>query len=344
MKNIKLFIGFTLVLILAFTACENEAKFKNYATFSGNVENITSDMDSVLVFIPNGYRKTIVLNADGTFEDTLNITDGKYRFKIGDEYGNIYLKNNESLHLETDYKDFDQALKFSGQGDIVEKTQAETDKLHLILNYIKESNAKLPEEEFELKMDEFRESYAALKNKYNALDATFWKDSDESIEKNIESFSKYRANKAAIIEKYTGVASPSFAMENIEGEIVSLEDFEGKYIYLDVWATWCGPCKREIPALKRIEEHYQDTDLVVISMSIDEVQDKGKWEKFVKEENLQGVQIFAENAWNSEFIKALEIRSIPRFILIGPDGIIVSPDAPRPSDPELIEILNNLDI
>lgn len=344
MKKIKSFIAFAAVIIFIFTACQMEQKEKNYATFSGKVENINADMDSVLIFIPNAYRKTIVLNSDGTFEDTLNVSEGKYRFKIGDEYGNIYLKNNEAIHLETDYKDFDQALKFSGNGSSIEKTQAETERLHIVLNAFKEATAKLSEEDFEIKMKEFRDSYAALKTKYDSLGPEFWEDSDESIEKNIESFTKYRANKAAIIEKFTGTVSPNFAMENIDGEMVELEDFKGKYVYIDVWATWCGPCKREIPALKRIEEHYQDTDLVVISMSIDEVQDKGKWAKFVKDENLQGVQIFAENAWNSDFVKAFEIKSIPRFILLDTIGIVISPDAPRPSDPELVEILNELDI
>lgn len=344
MKNYKSLIGLGIVLILFFTACNKEEEIKNYATFSGKVENTTPDMDSVLVFIPNGYRKTMVLNSDGTFKDTLNVTEGKYRFKIGDEYGVIYLKNNESLHLETDYRDFDKALKFSGNGGILNKTQAETDKLHLILDAFKESTANLSEDEFEAKMQEFRNSYAELKTKYNDLEPTFWKDSDESVEKNIASFTKYRIKKIEINEKFAGMEAPSFAMESIGGETIKLEDFAGKYVYIDVWATWCGPCKREIPSLKRIEEYYQDTNLVIISMSIDEVQDKGKWEKFVRDENLQGVQIFAENAWNSDFIKAFEITSIPRFILIGPDGKVISPDAPRPSDPSLVELFNDLDI
>ena len=246
--------------------------------------------------------------------------------------------------MTTDYKDFDQALSFTGKGSILEKTQVETELMHLIMNTFSEEAANLNKDEFTAKMDGFRNDYTALKRKYKNLDASFWKDSDEKIEKNITGFTEYRDSKAAISEKFTGIASPTFAMENIEGKTIKLEDFKGKYVYVDVWATWCGPCKREIPSLKKIEEQYRDKNLVVVSMSIDELKDKEKWQKFVKDEDLQGVQIFAENAWKSEFVKAYEITGIPRFILIGPDGMVVSPDAPRPSDPSLIKLFDELKI
>lgn len=337
-KSFSIILSFLFLII----ACKEEPK--NYATFSGKVDNLSADIDSVLVFIPNGYKKSIALNSDGTFSDTLNIKEGKYKIKIGDEYGTIYLKNNESLHLMTDYKDFDQALEFSGTGEILEKTKVETEILHLMLTSLKEEVASLPKEEFDANIQELRENYAALKTKYNNLAPSFWKDSDEEIEKNITGFTAYKNNKAAVMQKFTGITSPTFAMENIEGKIVRLEDFQGKFVYVDVWATWCGPCKREIPSLKKIEEEYKDKNLVVVSMSIDELKDKEKWRNFVIDENLQGVQIFAENAWNSDFVKAYEIKGIPRFILIGPEGKVISPDAPRPSDPKLIELFNQLEI
>lgn len=342
MKILKNSLGALLATMFILTSCEKEPK--NYATFSGEVANINSDMDSVIVFIPNGYRKAIVLKDDGTFSDTLKVEEGKYRFKIGDEYGTMYLKNNESLHLKTDYKDFDKALKFTGQGGILKKTQAETKLLHLNMETFSAEVAGMEEEAFNQKLDDFKSKYDKLKSEYKDLDPSFWKESDESVEKSIEGFKEYRASKIAIAEKFTGIKSPSFAMESIDGETIKLEDFAGKYVYVDVWATWCGPCKREIPSLKKIEEQYKNKDLVVVSMSIDEAKDKEKWQNFVKDEDLQGVQIFAENAWKSSFVTEFEIKSIPRFILIGPDGMVVDPDAPRPSDPALVELFKDLKI
>lgn len=333
MKILKTSIGAILASVILLTSCED--KPKNYATFSGEVSNLNVDADSVLVFIPNGYKKSIVLNEDGTFSDTLNVEEGKYKFKIGDEYGTIYLKNNESLHLKTDYQDFDNALEFTGEGEILDKTQAETKLMHLQMGAFTATVADLDDEAFDQKIADFRKAYNDLKAEYKNLDPSFWKGTDETMETNITGFQEYRASKKAIAEKLTGIKAPSFEMESIEGGMVKLEDFAGKYVYIDVWATWCGPCKREIPSLKELEEDYKGKNIAIISMSIDELKDKKKWQAFVIEEELKGVQIFAENAWKSDFITAFEVKSIPRFILIGPDGIVVDPDAPRPSDPAL---------
>ncbi|MFY8188758.1 MAG: TlpA family protein disulfide reductase [Flavobacterium sp.] len=135
----------------------------------------------------------------------------------------------------------------------------------------------------------------------------------------------------------TGKPSPVFEKYvNHDGTTSSLSDFKGKYVYIDVWATWCGPCVAEIPALQTVEKQFHDANIVFVSISIDEQKDFEKWKNFVTERNMGGVQLYADNAWNSDFIKKYNIDSIPRFILIGPDGNIVNADAPRPSDATLV--------
>jgi thiol-disulfide isomerase/thioredoxin len=135
----------------------------------------------------------------------------------------------------------------------------------------------------------------------------------------------------------TGNASPKFEYENFKGGKTTLESLKGNYVYIDVWATWCGPCRREIPSLQKIEEQYHGKNIEFVSLSIDTKKDHDKWKKFVEEKKLGGIQLFADNDWNSEFVTAYAIEGIPRFILIDPNGNIVSADAPRPSDPKLIE-------
>jgi thiol-disulfide isomerase/thioredoxin len=145
-------------------------------------------------------------------------------------------------------------------------------------------------------------------------------------------------------EKYTiiknlvqGKPSPIFEKYvNHDGTTSSLADFKGKYVYIDVWATWCGPCVAEIPALQTLEKQFHDANIVFVSISIDEQKDFEKWKNFVTERNMGGIQLYADNAWNSDFIKKYNIDSIPRFILIGPDGKIVDADALRPSDAALV--------
>lgn len=137
-----------------------------------------------------------------------------------------------------------------------------------------------------------------------------------------------------------GKPSPQFAnYENHKGGDLSLTDLKGKYVYVDVWATWCGPCIREIPSLKEVEKQFHGQNVEFVSTSIDQAKDHDKWVSMVKDKDLGGVQLMADKDWNSKFVRDYAIQGIPRFILIDPNGNIVSADAPRPSDPKLVELL-----
>ncbi len=139
-----------------------------------------------------------------------------------------------------------------------------------------------------------------------------------------------------------GKPSPTFNFENYKGGTTSLDDLKGKYVYIDVWATWCAPCLREIPFLKEVEKDYKDKNIEFLSISIDEEKDYEKWKQMISEKSLGGIQLMADNNWNSDFVKKYAILGIPRFILIDPQGNIVAADAPRPSDPLLRVRLDEL--
>ena len=142
-----------------------------------------------------------------------------------------------------------------------------------------------------------------------------------------------------------GMPSPVFTnYENHKGGKTSLEDLKGKYVYIDVWATWCGPCKREIPFLKEVEKSYHGKNIEFVSTSIDRAKDHEVWVNMVTDKDLSGVQLFADNDWKSKFVQDYAIEGIPRFILIDPEGNIVTADAPRPSNPKLVELLEELGI
>ncbi len=127
-----------------------------------------------------------------------------------------------------------------------------------------------------------------------------------------------------------GQAAPTFNYADMNGKLYGLENFKGKYVYIDVWATWCGPCRKELPHLEELQEKYKGSDKIVFtSVSID--QDTGAWRKMVAEKEMQGVQLLADAAWQSSIVRDYKISGIPRFLLIGPDGEIISVNAPRPS-------------
>lgn len=145
-----------------------------------------------------------------------------------------------------------------------------------------------------------------------------------------------------------GKTSPKFYdYKNFNGGTNSLDDFlnNGKYLFIDIWATWCGYCAREIPLLKRYEVLYQDKNIEFIGISADNQNDFEKWKRTIVKNEQSGHQLFSDNAMESEFFQKYAIEGLPRFIILDPEGKIVTPNAPRPSEGDKLEnLINSLDI
>ncbi|MGB4960216.1 MAG: TlpA disulfide reductase family protein, partial [Saprospiraceae bacterium] len=137
-----------------------------------------------------------------------------------------------------------------------------------------------------------------------------------------------------------GQPAPPWEYNNLNGQRISLESLKGKVVFIDVWATWCMPCLQELPYLEQTQGSFsKNSDIVFVSISID--QDKDAWQKMVRQKKLKGVQLIADNAWGSSIISHYKISGIPRFIIIGKNGNIISANAVRPSSKELKTILDN---
>ena len=136
-----------------------------------------------------------------------------------------------------------------------------------------------------------------------------------------------------------GKPSPEISAVDIDGKQWTLADFRGKYIYIDMWATWCAPCRREMPYLKALEEKFKDAQIVFLGLSTDS--DKTKWEAMVKTGELTGVQLYLGP--QSAFQKAYQIDGIPRFILLDKEGKIIDNNMSRPSQDATAAALEALD-
>ncbi len=159
---------------------------------------------------------------------------------------------------------------------------------------------------------------------------------DHIVKITTEKFANYQKTKK-------GNPSPKFVdYENCAGKTISLDDFKGKYVYIDIWATWCVPCRKEIPALKKLEKKYHGKNIEFVSISIDDLKNKEVWKKTVKEEQLSGTQLLADNAGQSQFLQDFDVTAVPRFILIDTEGKIIDAKAPYPSSPEIETLLNSL--
>ncbi|MDR2413982.1 MAG: TlpA family protein disulfide reductase, partial [Odoribacteraceae bacterium] len=141
-------------------------------------------------------------------------------------------------------------------------------------------------------------------------------------------------------ESMTGKPAPAFRYPDATGKEFSLDDFRGKYILVDLWATWCGFCVREIPHLKTLEQKMTGKNIAFVSISVDE--NKDAWEKYARENQLTGVQLHAGN--DKSFTAPFELNGIPRFILIDRQGNVLDPNMQfRPSNPGLLPLLENLE-
>ncbi|MDR6783179.1 thiol-disulfide isomerase/thioredoxin [Pedobacter africanus] len=136
--------------------------------------------------------------------------------------------------------------------------------------------------------------------------------------------------------------APDFTYADADGKMVSLKSLRGKYVYIDVWATWCSPCKAEIPFLRKLEQELHHKNIYFVSLSVDKMTDHSKWVDYVKKHQLGGIQLISDKDFKADFVKQFNISGIPRFILIDPEGKIISGDAKRPSDPELRKQLDKL--
>ncbi|MCH7399168.1 TlpA family protein disulfide reductase [Belliella sp. DSM 107340] len=126
-----------------------------------------------------------------------------------------------------------------------------------------------------------------------------------------------------------GQEVPDFNFVNMEGDEVKLSDLKGNLVYIDIWATWCGPCIAEHPHWDKMKEEYKDKDISFLTVSIDD--SKEPWEKMVKAKNMEGLQWFTENAWRSEIAQHFMVNAIPRFLLLDKEGKVLDPSADRPS-------------
>jgi thiol-disulfide isomerase/thioredoxin len=327
----KKVVSFICIIFIAASAISQESM-----TFQAEIAN----KNGTTLFIKEGKKiiQEIYADGKGLFKATFPIKEGMYEMYDGAEYAQLYLKNGYDLKMTMDAQAFDESIKFQGKGANENNYLAQETRLEEKFDY----NKLLASDEanFKKAIAEKQQGDADRMNKAG-LDAAFVQSHKTDLDMNIAGLQEYYAQILAN-KKMNNSKAPAFDYENHKGGKTSLESLKGKYVYIDIWATWCGPCRGEIPFLKTIEEKYKGKNIEFVSISVDVEKDHDKWKKFVTEKNLEGIQLYADKNFLSDFITAFKIESIPRFILINPDGIIVDADALRPSNPILAEKLDGL--
>ncbi|REE82805.1 thiol-disulfide isomerase/thioredoxin [Lutibacter oceani] len=328
-----------LFLVLIIVSCKSESN--DFVTIKGKLK---TEVVEKLQILGNGFSKEITVNKDGSFSDTLKVTDGIHLISNGNDRATVFLRNGYNLTIEFKGEKINEGIKFEGNG-------AETNNFLENKRLFFMSDYANPKTYFELDKPAYDErilNAKAIINKHkeeapnlDSLIVEMDANNDSMFFKYLET--NYEKMHDNLVRFAKGKQSPVFNnYENYNGGKTSLSDLKGKYVYLDIWATWCKPCKDEIPALKILEQDFHDKNIAFVSISVDKQEAYETWRTMVKDMDLKGIQLFADNNFESEFITEYGINAIPRFILLDTNGNIVDADADRPSNPKLRELFEEL--
>ena len=327
----KLFVAGLVI----FNALNVIGQSKNSIKFTAKIANRNSD--TLVIKGKDNFKQVIPINKKEVFTASFDAPKGFYMFSDGTESSNLYLKPNSEVNLTMNAKEFDETIVYKGKG--VDESNFLAQQALKDENFQKDAFSK-ENGDFTTLLD------AKLKADTESLEkGNFDPEFKTALKRSFDGFHQYAASeyeRAAKANKMVGKASPDFDYDNFKGGKTKLSDLKGKYVYIDLWATWCAPCRAEIPYLQKIEEKYHGKNIEFVSISIDKLKDNEKWKKFVTDKHLGGTQLFADKDWESEFVVNYGVTGIPRFILIDPQGNVVKSEAPRPSDPELDKQLSAL--
>lgn len=317
------------------------------ADFKEKVNTIKSDLEKTLADtknITNDVRAKEKREIHYSYLDFINRYIGVYHYVSGDS---TYVPSKE-------FKQELEALTYNHEEDFMFSSTYQ----YLLLQHFRDKANKIAAEKGTSKNIEFLKSLSNIPNETiknimimfygksglpstGSLDLMYNLVMNNST--NTEDKEEFTNLYNDLKELTKGQPSPTFEnYENYAGGTTSLSDLKGKYVFIDVWATWCGPCKYEIPFLEKLEKEYHNKNIVFISLSVDRKNAYNAWKQMIKDKNMGGMQLLADNAFQSKFIQDYKIGAIPKFILIDPEGNIVSANVPNPSSKEIRGVLNKI--
>jgi peroxiredoxin len=136
---------------------------------------------------------------------------------------------------------------------------------------------------------------------------------------------------------WVGQQAPELNLPDADGKVISLASFKGKYLLVDFWASWCGPCRAENPNVVKAYSEFKDKNFAILGVSLDK--DKDAWQQAVKEDKLAWLQVSDLKYWNSKAVDIFKFEGIPFNVLIDPQGKIIGQELRGPELENRLKVL-----
>lgn len=296
---------------------------------------ITNPIGDTVKFNTRDTSYVTVLDSTGVFSMQFELDSAIYlNFFHGVESTALYLSPGDKVHLTIDTELFDESITYTGSEE----------SSYMAWEYMFHESRPvvdwytISEEELDVQFDLLRDELQGHLNRFSATNKHFH-DLELEKQSKLEPHVRERREVLASLPQ-PGEDPYDFTYPDKDGNEISLSDFVGSVVYVDVWATWCGPCRAEIPFLQEVEAEYIDKNVVFMGVSVDTEKNRQAWLDMMEDKGMHGVQLFADG-W-SKITKDYAINGIPRFMLFDANGKVADLNAPRPSSEEIRPLLDSL--
>ncbi|HTM98818.1 MAG TPA: TlpA disulfide reductase family protein [Pedobacter sp.] len=345
------------LLVIFIAACKDKSKF----TIEGKFENFGS-VNKVYLYGMDSSSMSVIdsttLSAKGEFKfSRANENADFYRLNIGNNDYMFIAKNGDEIKFEADITNANHDYKLSGADEADKLTEFNTMKFKASENLDKikadfDQKVEANPESRDAILEQIKPRYMKAMDEINANVIKFANDNtnslvsfyaissinptgnedvlvayaekvDESIKKNpaVKSFVD-RVNKLKSL--LVGQVAPAFTINSFDNKPINLADFKGKYVLIDFWASWCGPCRAENPNVVKAYNTYKDKNFTILGISLDK--DKAAWAQAIKQDGLTWTHAGELADFEGATVKLYQVQGIPSSFLLDPTGKIIARD------------------